>query len=453
MSPKTSHYADIVVQTRLAHTDTTEQSRYRATRRGADDQRIYDALVYTNLRIPWLRPSESHTSDQHASLGGLPLAAVEQIVVQWGRYKEYLAEFFKGDQAPDLLRTLLFDMLSPGLDALFGGEPLSEAPVRVWWANMAPELEELPWEIAAYAHRSPTDEQFSFVRGNPPATLPPQVPIAGQLRLAFIHNPQRTPEELRAALATLSESLEVIEMTGPPRAALERAAHEHYELIHLVADGSVSLACEGVLELFEGRASKDKPAKAATCSPYELNAMLRGSSAVVLGLSPSKGHQAKPANVSKSSIPMVYRAFAHFASAQLPLPSILAPVAPLPHDQEATFWQYFYRKLAETRGIEAAVAQSRFAVSGLQIALFLRHPHMEVFRRIPVSFSIHDPEASVPPAQLDAELQLSQEVVRRLSALATEKGLPQSVEEFIKQESAHQDKLSNDLAPWRSEEN
>ncbi len=456
MSDRIPDYDDIVVRVVPMRHGRVEQARAGdvaalATEAGS---RAYEARVYTTLPEFGRRAHRRPESDD--ALSGLPLVAVEEIVVRWGRYAEYLAAFLEGEKAESAMRERMFEALSPGLELLLGDRLPSDRPIRVWWSSASPELEELPWELLAYGGRGRADDRLSFVRGLPPATPPPTVPLDGELRLALVHGRHRPPDALRRALAYLP-GIEVTPVTGRLRDALERVAAEGHELLHIVADGRVSLACEGVLDLSErhGKGLVAGEQDGQLCSPSELSALLRGSRVSVLGLTPPGGRHARVAEIGRRVAPTAYRAYVHLGGTSSPLPSVVAPVGPLPPERGARFWREFYGGLAETLGLEAAMARARARVLSPAMALFLRHPLPRLFRR----HAAQRP-ATAAPTRLEAELQLSQELVRRLEALeiaaypssSVSGASSSSVAEFIREETAHQRRLSADLDPWRRSE-
>ena len=434
----TSSFEEIVVRvvpSRFTTSKATEVDNFPSS--SAEPIRSYDALIYTNVNIPWLAPLASPLSGQSPLVAGLPLTAIERVVVRWSRYQDYLAAFVEGEKAAFLMRERLFETLSPGLEMLFSGQPLSDQPVRVWWSSKTPELEDLPWELVAYAERRGAGRQFSFVRGLPPETPVPKVPVTGRLRLAFIHEPSSTPELLRSVLEGLSsDKLEVIPMTGPPREALLQTVREGYELAHIGADGTVSLAYEGVLWLHDPVVPQ--------FAPGELSAMLRGSRLRILALTERVSSSPDTVEIGSYVVPSAYRAFVYLGNSRLPLPNVVAPLGPVDAWQRNQFWHNFYTGLAASLEIEEAMAQGRSSGSAA-MALFLRQQHKLTFQRLEPTHKVPD----VDPSQMNADLQVSRDLVGQLRALETKYGsLPERVDSFLKQESARQEQLVADLSPW-----
>lgn len=278
MIQQSSSHAEIVIKISPARSTTSSPRQFESSSPNRESKRTYDALVYTDLPVPLSRP-EKPPAGQPDRIAGLPLVGREKITVRWSRYQEYLGAFLEGDKAPDLMRERLLEAMPPGLENLFIQPFPSNQPVRVWWACETPELEDLPWELLTYRNRNEPPDRFSFVRGLPPETPVPILPAGDRLRLAFIHDPQFTPPPLMNAIHTLaSPNIEVIPMPQFPRKALEQIVKEGYELVHIVADGIVSSAYEGILYFHGGRSTSPE------ISPGELSSALRGSRVSVLSL-------------------------------------------------------------------------------------------------------------------------------------------------------------------------
>lgn len=419
--------------------DTLSRSSPSVTKEPAQS---YDALIYTNLSLPWLILPTSPLPGQPQTIAKLPLAAIEHVVVRWSNYREYLAAFVEGEKNPSSMRARLFETLSSGLEVLFSGQSLSDRPIRIWWSSETPELDDLPWELIAYAERRFTGTQFSFVRGLPPETPVPKVPLSGRLRLAFIHDPSSTPVSLRIAMESLSKEiigLEVVPMTGSPREALLQAVREGYELAHIVADGTVSLAYEGILRL-------DDPSTLSKLelAPSELSALLRGSRLSILGLTERESSSAETFMIGSYTVPSAYRAFVYLGNSRLPLPNIVAPLGPLDGLQMNYFWYGFYNSLATTLKIEEAMASGR-SQGSIAMALFLRRQHRRTFQLLEPTHEV----PKVDPNQIYADLQVSRGMVDQLRALGDKYGdLPASVHQFIDSESKRQEQLATELNPW-----
>jgi hypothetical protein len=339
------------------------------------------------------------------------------------------------------------------LETLFSNQTFASQPVRVWWSCETPELEDLPWELIAYGGSGDSAAQFAFVRGLPPESDVPIVPLNQRLRLAFIHDPSNTAWELRDALLNLPpDVIQVVPMTGPPRAAITEAVQEGFELMHLVADGAATFGYEGVLFLADENAPTSmEQTEAATdgwtpLASRELSALCRGSRVCVLGLSTPGSPSPDMISIGGKEVPSAYRAFVQFASTRLPLPSIVAPLGPQPGGLKGDFWADFYRGLAKSLSLEDAMAAGQRGKPPVAMALFLRHPYGRLFRRTLVE---RGAAQDFSPNQVSAELQLSREVVDRLNALSAQyPELPASIKGFIDEENKQQQDMSEQLESW-----
>ena len=427
MSERTSPYNDVIVRVVPARRAPKERSHLH--RRDA----IYEALIYTNL--PAFQGQSSPPPGQPDKLANLPLASVEELVIGWDDYQQYLA-LFMVDSTSATQRGQLFETMSPGLSMLLSGRFQADAPVRVWWSNESAELEELPWELVVYNSPDFVANDFCFVRGLPPPRHPPLVPVEQTLRLGVIFDPSNHPSVLLDALKDLP-GIEVTHLTEPPRQALRRVVSERYELLHIVADGYVSLARDGILYVHD-------PYRPELPS-NELSALLRSSRVSVLGLTSTASTNSNLVKVEQHNVAPAYRAFAYLASAELSLPSIVAPIGSLSHEQLASFWHEFYPALGNTLSLEQAMTHAQKLKLPKPMALFLRQPYGRLFRRPQTKTRT----LTVAPTKIEAELQISQSLVTRLNSLAARYGkLPDSLTDFLTEERAHQQKLEAQLAPW-----
>ena len=435
MSETVSRFSEIVVRVVPAAHDAASRHAKRAG--GEERLRRYHVLVYSDIAA--LRKEVKPPPGQSTELARLPLAMVEDIRIHWGRYEEYLATFLMGDKLVEHMRYRLLETMSPDLERLFAGKPPAPGRVRMWWCNESPELEDLPWELLLHGRVVAPDGDFRLVRGLPPDPAPPLVPIHGPLRLAVLHDPANPHADLIQALTSLLE-VEVIPLTGPPREALKQVVDEQFELLHIIADGIVSLACDGVLWTHDRR----RPELPSS----EVSALLRGSNVSVLGLSAPESVSPDTVLIAGRQVPSAFRAFAYFGSAELPLPSVVAPLGPVQDQHLRHFWHRFYTALNDTFSLEQAIADACAAGPPLPMALFLRHAHGRLFRRVRTTRS----GATAPvaaPSNLEAELQASQSLVAKLEALQTEFGaMPSSVNDFLQAEGAHQQRISAELEPW-----
>jgi len=446
MIGQSSSYAEIVVKITPARLWSSGSVKLTedVSSRPSEAKRSYDALIYTNLQIPRLNLPETPPSGQPTEIAGLPLAGQETLTVRWSHYQEYLAAFVEGKKRPSYMRERLLETMPDGLESIFS-EPLpTSQPVRLWWASDTPELEDLHWELVSY--RSGSDpERFYFVRGLPPENPLPILPIGERLRLAFIHDPSYTPQPLQDALKklTLTENIEVIDFPDFPRKALEQVTKEGYELVHLVADGVVSSAYEGILYFHGGRSTSPE------LSPGELSSILRGSRVSMLTLSEQQSASPDVINIGGRLVPSVYRAFAYLASSRLPLPTMVVPLGPLEPSDMHAFWNNFYFHLGESLSVQRAMARTRIRNYPAPAGLFLRHLHEVLFRRQPAAAR----SSQADPNAIGTELQLSHDVVEQLKAHSELYGpLPESVSKFIESESARQGDLEEALVPWLTPE-
>ncbi len=423
-APRRSRFEEICIWLGAARDDADRASRRTET----EPRRAYDAGIYTRLSLDGLSAPRGRPH-LAAELAGLPLVAVERVVVRWSQYREYLEAFHEGEKAVSYMRGRLLETMSDGLERLFP-PPSTGRAVRLWLASEAPELRELPWELVAYPRSGPADPRFSLVRGAP-GEWAPLVLVEHGLRLALIHEPARTPPPLAAALAQPVPGLTVVPLAGPVRQALHRAAREGFELVHLVADGSVSLGGEGVLALGDGE----------RVAPREVSSLLAGSRVSVLALTPAVSSRLSPGEV-----PTVFRAFAHLGYSAHPLPSLVAPVGPLVDKQVEEFWRLFYRTLAESLSVEEAVVRGRAAASAPPMALFLRHRLGREFVR-PTARAT----PMVEPTRLSADLQVARQLVEQLRAVDSNfAGLEGNISgtPLLERESARQEQVEQGLTSW-----
>jgi hypothetical protein len=214
---------------------------------------------------------------------------------------------------------------------------------------------------------------------------------------------------------------------------------EGFELLHIVADGVVSLAYEGILYL-----PREDPALPGIEIPAnELSVQLTGSRVSLVSFTEAVADP-DTIQVGRYQVPSAYRAFAYLARSEQSLPSIIAPLGPVDESFTYSFWHACYERLAQSLSVEEAVAAGRLQAP-VPMALFLRQNLRHTFQRV-------DDAASVPgtdPSQVNKELKLSYEVTSKIESLAKEfDELPSSVREFLSDESARQQRLESDLDPW-----
>lgn len=445
MSVSSLRFEEIVIRI-LQSTEASWEGKPGSFTQRPDDSTIrsYDAFVYTDVEVPFLAHAQGPPPGQPATFLSKPLAAVEHLQVRWSRYEEYLADFVEGDKPAEQMRSKLLGALSPGLEQLFGGQPLSDRPTRIRWLNETPELEDLPWELLVQGRRSQLLQQISFVRGLPPETpLPPvQVIQDHPLRVALLQDPSSDLPPLENIIPQHTR-LQFFPLHGLPRKALQRVVSEGFEVLHIIADGRVSLAYEGILKF--PTTDDSLPESDFLIPPSELSVLLRGSRVAVICLSPP-GRLATPQSVRIAGhlVPSVYRAFAFLGATRQPLPSIVAALGPFEDWESHRFWQGFYTGLAETFNVEEAMFRGQ---SGgvTPMALFLRAPHGHFFRHVGPT----ETTAQEDPSQLGAQLQVSRDIVEQLTRLKDSfGGLPESVGSYLTIEQGRQERIVKELARW-----
>lgn len=433
MIPRSSQSGEVIIRIVEAERSRTERAM---SKHGSvsDTERIrhYNALVYTEL--PIFQGASSPPRGQSEWLRELPLASVEQLSIHWGRYQEYLGAFIAEEKAADHMRYRLLETMSPGLEQLFDGH-LNDTLMRLWWEQETPELTDLPWELVIYKNSLSALERFSFVRGLPPLTLTPVLPTGASLRVGMLFNPNEPPYPLLDIVGNLP-GIEMVPLTEPPREALRRVSAEPFDVLHIVADGVISLASDGLLYLHD----PERPELSAS----EYSATLRNSGPPLLALTSPASTTPDLVEMGSRFVPSVYRAFAYFASSPVRLPSIVTPLGPLGQHLRP-FWHDFYTALTQTLSVEEAMGRARENKPPLPIALFLRHSQGTLFQRQELE---SDLPLSTPPTAIETELQISQSVTERLNTIAKQYGLPNSVNDFLRQEQVHQERLGSELDPW-----
>ena len=456
--------------------------------------RAYDAFIYTNLKVEDLKPIDTKESVQHKSIGKLPLAGREQVFVNWTHYQSYIFTYFFGEKAARRFlqnvgkhknlaeggSSTLFEVKGDFLERLFAGKLPGDQQTRIWWHSDLPELVALPWELLAYERFSTGNAPFYFLRGLPPQTNMPRVPVSGPLKVAFIHEPRITSKALLEAFKTPPANIRVTHMTDAPREALLAAAREGYEVVHLVSDGTVSLGNDGTLYLRKGL--KHRPERSIftdrllrallpiynairpalpfaewldqklesqldidKCSPSELNSLLHGSRVSILCFSAPKSTETEPERIVGYLLPKVYRAFCSLGSSPLPLPTIVAPVGATDDPEMTHFWVGFYAGLAEHLDTTKAMESGLKGQPPVAMALFQRHPETRMFAEV----SAEQQKNIVDPTQLDAALQLSEELVKQLIAqFGQVEAMPESFQKLCSKELERQARLKAQLEPW-----
>jgi hypothetical protein len=392
---------------------------------------IYDALIYSHLAVPARTPSHDRYPP---SLRNLPLRGVERITIQPERYSSWLARFLDGEKGLSMMRGQLLEAMSPGLVEMLTKAPVS---IRVWWTSTMPELDEFPWELTVDAGRRQGEHRVAFLRGLPPVTPIPTMPIAGQPRLGVVGASQFWPEWARALIVEMGPAVTVFD--GPLRESLAKAIAEGIEFVHLFADGMVSSALEGSLYDHGPTERPELPAR-------ELSQMLAGSRVAVLALSRAESPSPDVHQMAGRTVLAAYRAFVFVGGSPLPLPTVLAPLGPAPDSMMAEFWHTFYRSLTTswhlTESLRTAHARFSFAAP---IALFCRHAGGQLFQPAAVPVA-----AALEPMTVRTELLQSQEITQNLSRLTSKYGqdLPDAIKELFEKETSRQSRLRGELESW-----
>lgn len=401
----------------------------------------YFATVYGRIPLPIealrgaldsiLDPAVVRSAAPAPEWGGEPLVGGERFDVHWGRYTDYLSSYAAGGKGAGMMRDRLIEAMPDSLSRLLTGEFGNGRPTRTWFYSEATELNELPWELLAYGNGRRVQHGSTFVRGIPPDAAPPLVPISGRLRLGLVDPDQRSSGALRDALGLLSGRLEIVPLMGGGRQALREAAESGIELLHVVADASITSSYDGWIEI---PGADDLP-----LPPGEVAKLLRGSRVRSIGLTPP----AKKSGRRSTAMAAAYRAFAHFATTSHPLPTVVAPLGPMSERQVVDFWSTFYGTLGETLEIEKAmVAAQRQSIA--EVALFLRQVQSGTFRRVSEA---DRPETD--PSVVDAELASSRELVEQFESLNASLGVETpSLDRFLQSERKRQSGLEKDVSNW-----
>ncbi|HEX7317618.1 MAG TPA: CHAT domain-containing protein [Pyrinomonadaceae bacterium] len=439
MGDTRSAYSEVVVRivpARRAHSHRLQETDESGTGGGG---RRYNVLVYTELPLPDISTNTEPPAGQPRTLAGLPFAGRERIGVIWDHYEEFLAAFVEGNKTLEHMRERLLEAVPPVLEALFGAPPQSARPVRVWWSCESPELDDLPWELAAYSARAADPQNFYFVRGLPPSQPAPAIPFTPPLRLALLHQPQHTHPSLLDAFSALPPSIQLVPLDGPPHKVLEEVAREGYELLHIVSDGVVSLGHEGIL-LFHGAGESGRQV-----SPGELSSLLRGSRVGLVCLSTQDYGNPDYMNITGRRVPSAYRAFTYLGGSRLPLPTVVTPLGPLKQGEARNFWGSFYENLAQSLSPQRAFNHAQAACGTLPVALFLRHTQDVLFRDRPQAASPDAPD----PTDLGAALSFSHELIAQLRTHRETYGeVSEGLSQFIASEEERQQELSEALDKW-----
>lgn len=482
MTPWTSYSVEVIVRVeprRLSHNQKQTPDAREELPSSKEGTESYDLFIYGTDNAPsHLQKIQGaqRFSGQPQELAGLSIFGQETIVFKSDYYRKYILKSLFAphkDFASTLERDSLFGPLSAGLQQLFRTDGQDQPSLRIWWDTPTIGLLDIPWEILIYPTKS---RNISFVRGLPPEERIPKTPVGEKLRLALIHDPNDTACELSHTLKNIP-GLQVLEMTDTPRESLRKAISDGFELVHLVSDGSVSMAFEGFLYLSKSRLvdlSTDienfwlrlflrqvvrlyswierylrrewaytlralffKRTNAETLTAAELSVLQRGSRLTVLGLSaPRTSSKGGFANLRS------YRAFAYLGGSKHPLPSIVAPIELIDQQQECRFWSRFYEQLCLTKSVEQAMLAGMSTADALPMALFLR-------QQLAQTFEERESQKNLNLALLNAELQQSVKTLELLrAAKRRQDSISEIVDDFEQREIVRQRRLLAELTPW-----
>ncbi|HEX7174921.1 MAG TPA: hypothetical protein VF240_06540 [Pyrinomonadaceae bacterium] len=478
--------------------------RTRVSESKLSEHRHFDAWVYTDIELPAHDTAESCDQENAPAFTTFKFWRRGRITLDQRKYNDYLRTFMSGESAAykklwsfpfrneshaaaiKAARDSIFSVPDQSLSDLLNGKvALPERPVRIWWNCTPPELAELPWELLACELREKRQGLFSFVRGLPAAPLH-KIPVKEKLRLAFIHDPERTPDALKAAVEGLDKShIEVVGFTQPPREALKRVSEEGFELVHLVADGAVSFGGEGLLyfpkwdaartaerlgpatrrlfrialnystklryivsdeRLLKWNDSLSRRLDIEPCSAGEMCSILRGSRVTLLSLSTTKTDDDDIDRLDGPLLPSVYSAYAAIGSSTITLPNIIAPLGPCGGDLLGKFWRYFYEHLASPDGysIEDGMAAGTTGAPTVLMSLFLRQ---RLGREFTARADTRTP-ATQDPTRVNARLEVARSLLEQLRAIdQSYKDIGSDVSDtpLVKDESARQTMIEQEL--------
>jgi hypothetical protein len=392
-------------------------------------ERTYQALFYTLL--PLAGPLEVSGAENWK---GLSVCAAGRMKILWQDYQTMLADLFDGIRGVEKLSQRMRDCFSSSMQILLDQIAMTSGTRRIWWGSDAPELDDMPWELL---FTKPFMNQMTpnFVRGLPPESPLPILPLKGPLRL-FWNNSAYTPGWVRSLFRPGNlPGIETTEITGGLREALRTAARQGAELFHCCADGVVSLAYEGAL--YDHNAGEE-------ISPSEVADVVRGTRLSLIGFTPQEPMQnADVVEISGREVVSVYRAFACFSSARFPIPSVIVPLGPFPGEGPQKFWKVLYQELGQSYHLDAALLQSRMAAGASPFAVFMRHGQSKLFR--PAGQRAYETE----PEQVASSLGSSAGALQRIQALQSQFGsLPDYLTSFAEDEGKRVGKLGAELADW-----
>jgi hypothetical protein len=423
---------DIVIRLFRAAQHRTAESEARERR-----SEYFDAAIYSELRleIEGTPPNFRY----HPSLSGLPLAGMEHVTLDGAGYEGDHASFIEGESSMRRMRERLLGSLSTNLRRLLT-EPPSD--IRVWWSSSTPEIDALPWELVAGPDLRRVSRRVVFLRGVPPRTPIPGLPVTANPRLATVCRRHLVPEWALVIERRFSEYVTVID--APLRDGIAEAVRAGYELLHIFTDAIVSSACDGILYDAVLGAEPGRQNE-AELHPGELSRMLSGSRVALLSLSCIRHSSAEVQEFAGRRVLSAYRAFAYLGATSLPIPTTLAELGPIPDAEMASFWERFYSELMPgwhlTESLRKAQELLPFAPP---VALFCRHAGGKLFRRA-------DAGDSNQLMQVRKDLLLSEQLTRELSALSQKYGedeLPGSIANFLRSADSRKTRLRSELESW-----
>jgi hypothetical protein len=263
------------------------------------------------------------------------------------------------------------------------------------------------------------------------------LPLSGQPRLGVIGTSRLWPAWAKTLVAEVGPAVTVFD--GPLRESLKKAVESGVEFLHAFADGIVSSALEGILYDHGATEKRELPAR-------ELCHMLTGGRVAVLALSTQEYSNPDVQPMAGRSVLSAYRAFVYVGGSALPLPTVLAPLGPVPDPMMAEFWHTFYSGLTTSWHLTESLraAQARFPFS-MPIALFCRHAGGKLFQHAAQAV-----EPAMEPMQMRTELLQSEEITQDLSRLSKKYGkdLPKSVRQLFEKETSRQSRLRGALDSW-----
>lgn len=390
----------------------------RASRSSSRDTRQYHSLFYTALPIS---SGPREISDAEESWKELPLQASGIMRIPWQHYQEMLSDFYEGIKGVEKLSYKLRECFSREMQVFIDSIPVQSEVRRIWWGSQTPELDAMPWELLFNKPYMPPIRP-SFVRGLPPETPPPILPLSGPLRLLWTDSPA-TPPWMRALFesGTLS-GIETVRAEGGLDEAIRQAARESIELLHCATNGKLSLAYEGIL--FDHTGSEDVTAAGVAD-------VLQGTRVSLIGLTPQ---MKTPGDAD------VYRAFASF-SASRSLPSVVAPLGPTL--EPVNFWKAFYERLGSSYHLDGALQAARAAAPASSCAAFVRHAQGKLFRPAGQRAFRND------PGQVAFGLNNASIAIQKIDALRGKFGaVPDYLQDFAEHEGKRRTELGAELADW-----